>query len=36
MRAKKILILNQFIGLPKESDFQIVEEELPLIKDGGE
>lgn len=33
--AKKFLYVKRFFGEPKDSDFELVEEELPGIKDGG-
>lgn len=33
--SKKFVLAKQFDGPPKESDLEIVEEELPPIKDGG-
>lgn len=33
--SKKFVLAKQFDGPPKESDLEIVEEELPSIKDGG-
>lgn len=33
--AKKYILAKQFENWPKESDLQIVKEELPPIKDGG-
>nr|CAD7423225.1 unnamed protein product [Timema monikensis] len=35
VKSKKIVIAKQFDGEPKESDFEIIEEELPPLKDGG-
>ncbi|KAL3288643.1 hypothetical protein HHI36_003076 [Cryptolaemus montrouzieri] len=34
MKAKKYVLRNQFMGFPKESDVEIVEEELPPLQDG--
>lgn len=34
--SKKLLFVKQFEGEPKESDFRLVEEELPPLKDGGQ
>ena len=37
MKFKKIIYANKFDGLPKESDFKIVEEDLgDDLKDNGE
>lgn len=33
--AKKYIVLNPFVGEPKTSDFQIVEEQLPSLKENG-
>lgn len=33
--AKKFVLAKHFEGAPKESDLQLIEEELPPIKDGG-
>lgn len=33
--SKKFILAKYFDGAPKESDFKLVEEELPPIKDGG-
>lgn len=33
--SKKFVLAKHFDGPPKESDLQLVEEELPPIKDGG-
>nr|CAD7601684.1 unnamed protein product [Timema genevievae] len=34
VKSKKIVLAKQFDGEPKESDFKIIEEELPPLKDG--
>lgn len=34
--AKKYVLNNYFVGEPKPSDFSLVEEKLPALKDGGE
>ena len=33
--AKKYVLKSHFQGLPKREDLEIVEEELPPLKDGG-
>lgn len=35
VKAKKFVLVNYFEGYPKPSDLQLVEEDLPNIKDGG-
>lgn len=35
VKAKKFLYVKQFDGEPKITDFELVEEVLPDIKDGG-
>ena len=35
MKCKKFIYAHKFEDLPKDSDFQLVEEELPALKDGG-
>lgn len=35
VKSKNLLIVKHFEGEPKESDFKLVEEELPPLKDGG-
>ncbi len=35
MSARKWVLKSRFSGLPKREDLEIVEEELPPIKDGG-
>lgn len=35
IRAQKYVLTKYFQGEPKKSDFKIVEEELPPLKDGG-
>jgi prostaglandin reductase 1 len=32
--ARKITVDRRFDGMPKESDFKVVEEQLPPLKDG--
>ncbi|KAL3288642.1 hypothetical protein HHI36_003075 [Cryptolaemus montrouzieri] len=34
MKAKKYVLRNQFVGFPKKSDVEMVEEELPPLKEG--
>lgn len=34
VRAKKYIYASAFIGEPKLTDFQLVEEDLPALKDG--
>jgi prostaglandin reductase 1 len=34
MKARKFLYAKQFCGFPSAANFQLVEEELPQIKDG--
>ncbi|XP_035673726.1 prostaglandin reductase 1-like [Branchiostoma floridae] len=34
VKSKRFVFARQFEGLPKESDFQLVEEETPELKDG--
>lgn len=34
--AKKVIIDKRFNGMPKPSDFKIIEEQLPPLKEGGE
>jgi prostaglandin reductase 1 len=36
VKARKYVFRKQFDGFPKESDLELVEEELPPVKDGGE
>lgn len=36
VKAKKWIIAKAFQGEPKVTDFKLVEEELPALKDGGE
>lgn len=36
IRAQKYILTKYFVGEPKKSDFEIVEEELPELKDGGQ
>ena len=33
--AKRWVLKNAFVGYPKRDDFEIVEETLPALKDGG-
>lgn len=33
--AKKYVVLNPFVGEPKKSDFEIVEEVLPELQENG-
>lgn len=35
IQAQKYVLTKQFQGEPKKSDFQIVEETLPDLQDGG-
>lgn len=36
MKVKKIVLANRFSGIPKPSDFQVVEEEIrEALEDGG-
>jgi len=35
MKAKKWILAKHFDGVPKESDMELVEEELPSLSDGG-
>lgn len=35
VRAQKYVLTKYFQGEPKKSDFKIIEEELPELKDGG-
>nr|XP_024214852.1 prostaglandin reductase 1-like isoform X2 [Halyomorpha halys] len=34
MKAKKFILKKPFEGLPKKTDFELIEEELPPLKDG--
>lgn len=34
--AKKIILARNFNGAPQNDDFQIVEEELPTLRENGE
>ena len=34
-KARKFVLRNAFQGVPKPEDFEIVEEDLPPLKDGG-
>lgn len=34
VKAKKILYVSAFKGAPKLTDFKLVEEDLPALKDG--
>ena len=35
MKARKWILKSHFSGLPKREDLEIVEEDLPPLKDGG-
>lgn len=35
VKARKYILAKHFDGFPKKEDFQIVEEELQPLKDGG-
>lgn len=35
VKTKKFIYAKAFEGEPKETDFKLVEEELPALKDGG-
>ena len=35
MLAKKYVLKSHFQGVPKREDVELVEEELPPLKDGG-
>ena len=35
VKAKRWILRKSFQGLPKREDLEIVEEELPPLKDGG-
>ena len=35
MKCKKFIYAHTFEDLPKDSNFELVEEELPALKDGG-
>ena len=35
MKCRKWVLRSHFSGLPKREDLEIVEEELPPLKDGG-
>lgn len=35
VKTKKFIYAKVFDGEPKETDFKLVEEELPALKDGG-
>lgn len=35
VKTKKFIYAKAFDGEPKETDFKLVEEELPALKDGG-
>lgn len=35
VKAKKFIYAKRFDGEPKLSDFELIEEELPSLKDGG-
>ena len=36
IKGRKWVLRSHFVGFPKREDFEIVEEVLPSIKDGGE
>ena len=36
VKCRKWILKSHFSGLPKREDLEIVEEELPPLKDGGE
>ena len=36
VKARKWVVQSHFVGQPKREDLEIVEEELPPIKDGGQ
>jgi hypothetical protein len=36
IKTRKWIVTKMFEGLPKRSDFEIVEEELPPLNDGGQ
>ena len=36
VKARKWVVRSHFVGQPKREDLEIVEEELPPIKDGGQ
>jgi prostaglandin reductase 1 len=35
MKGKKYIYAHKFEGMPKVTDLQLVEEEIPPVKDGG-
>ena len=35
VKARKWILKSHFSGLPKREDLEIVEEDLPPLKDGG-
>jgi hypothetical protein len=35
VKTKKFILAKHFVGEPKESDLQLVEEDLPALKDRG-
>lgn len=35
VKAQKYMYVNSFVGEPKITDFQLVDEELPTLKDNG-
>ena len=35
VKARKFILAKNFVGEPKESDFEIVEEDLPALQDDG-
>ena len=36
VKARKYVLRSNFSGMPKREDLELVEEELPPLKDGGE
>jgi prostaglandin reductase 1 len=36
MKGKRFIFAKKFDGLPKHSDFELVEEEVPPVKKNGE
>ena len=36
VKARKYVLRSHFSGVPKREDLEIVEEELPPLKDGGQ
>ena len=35
MKLKKWVMVKHFEGFPKDSDFELVEEDIPELQDGG-